>query len=484
MNGADGVSTWDIHIGYLPPQRWDELPNNERARLGAKGHRERPGLTVEPIAWESLGMTARWVGDDSSGAVAAIEPNIFANRGVAEWDRFIAGTRARGEIALAISMVGSREEPEIVGPFGPSASVALPAAARGSGHVGGPRIALASAPSPAEGLGRADRDLALRLINARDRTLPWWSLHLSGSEVHYGGGGASQLVNPPGTLSPLLVSAAGEVVAAIWTSPDEAIRHYVVPWLPVWTPLLDWLGQRAIPEFVPAAARRIHARIAEEPELQTTAELTARAALAQLNEEYHLRRDDLEQSLAEARAAAGDLRHDLLFGSGVVLEDAITRVFSDASCDVTRLDLLLGGTTNADLLVAHHGRRRLVEVKSASGNASEQLVDAARKHLDTWPELRPDIEVEGVTLIVNHQTRTHPLHRAAVVYSRPEFVRSLILPVTTTLQLYHAWRLGQFDAIRDTVFPDTTQSRSASRAVPSPGPVPSKARRRLWRQRD
>jgi hypothetical protein len=101
-------------------------------------------------------------------------------------------------------------------------------------------------------------------------------------------------------LWPLLVSAAGEVVAAVWTSPDETVRHYIVPWLPAWTPLLDWLAQRAILEFVPAAARRVRARVGDETELQTAAEASTQAALAQLDEEYRARRGDLKQGLRDA----------------------------------------------------------------------------------------------------------------------------------------------------------------------------------------
>ena len=291
--------------------------------------------------------------------------------------------------------IGCPDEPEIVPLGGPSATVSLPGAALGFASVGGPRIALAVPPTPAEGLGPADRDLALRLANTRDPALPWWSLHLRGSEVHFGGGGASQVVNPTGSLWPLLVSAAGEVVAAVWTSPDETVRHYIVPWLPAWTPLLDWLAQRAILEFVPAAARRVRARVGDETELQTAAEASAHAALAQLDEEYRARRGDLEQGIRDARAAADDLRHDLLFGSGMALEAAVSRVLSDAGFDVTQLDELLGRPASADLLVVQADRRRLVEVKSASGNASERLVDDAKRHLATWPELRPDIEVEA-----------------------------------------------------------------------------------------
>ena len=186
------------------------------------------------------------------------------------------------------------------------------------------------------------------------------------------------------------------------------------------------------------------------------------------------------QRLAESSSAADDLRHDLLFGSSVVLEDAVARVLRDAGCDVTRLDSLVDRPASADLLVTHGGRCRLVEVKSASGNASEDLVNAARRHLDTWPELRPDIAVEGITLIVSHQTKSHPLERPPMVYSRTEFVRSLPVPVTTAMQLYNDWRLSQFDAIRKAVFPDTRQRLSAPNAVHSPTPAPSKPRRRPW----
>ena len=465
MPGADGESTWDIHIGYRPPSWWDRLPNSEGAPLGSRGRRERPALTSEPVAWGELHMTPRWLEDDSSGAVAAIQPSNMWNQGAAEWDRFVAGAQSRRELAVAISMIGSPEEPETVWPGGPSASVPLPGAAPSIADVGGQRIRLAQPPSPVPSLGQADHDLALRLVNGRDAALPWWSLHLSGADLHPGGGGPIQRVDPTGTLLPLLISATGEVVAAIWTSPDGAIRHYVIPWLPRWTPVLQWLSQRAIRELVPAAARRIHARIGEEPALQTSAELSARAALAQLDEEYQIRRDELVQRLAESRAAADDLRHDLLFGSSVVLEDAVARVLRDAGCDVTRLDSLLDRPASADLLVTHGGRCRLVEVKSASGNASEDLVDAARRHLDTWPELRPDIAVEGITLIVSRQTKSHPLQRPPMVYSRTEFVRSLPVPVTTAMQLYNDWRLSQFDAIRKAVFPDTTQRLSAPNAV-------------------
>ena len=261
-----------------------------------------------------------------------------------------------------------------------------------------------------------------------------------------------------------------------------------MPWLPSWTTLLEWLGSQAIPEFIPGAARRIHATVGDEPRLQTIAELSTHSALAALEHDYRLRYDDLAQKLADARLAADDVRHDMLFGSSTVLENAVSRVLADAGCHVTSLDTLLATTASADLLVTHGGRRRLVEVKSASGAAREPLVYDAQRHLDTWPQLRPDIQVEGITLIVNHQTNTHPLNRSAVVYSRPEFVQSLTMPVVTTLELSNAWRHTDFEAIRDAIFPRTSEPRAASEATPAQGvtaPPTGRTpprRRRRWRR--
>ena len=421
MANTAETSTWDVHIGHLPPGRWDELDLlDSRARRALGGNESRPDITSEPIAWDSLAMSPRWVGDDSSEAVAAIEPSLLANRGADEWRRFRAGTRRRAELTLAISMVGRPEEPEIINVFGPSASISLPGAALGFATVGGPRIALANHPAPAGDLATADRDLALRVVNVRDRdrTLPWWSLQLHGSEVHHGGGGASQIVNPTGTLLPLLVSTAGEVVAAIWISPDDEVRHYVLPWLPAWTPVLRWLSERAVPELMPAAARRLHARLGEEVELQTADELAASVALNQLDQDYQANHHRITERLRAARVEADEVRHSLLYGTGAELEAAVVRVLRDSGIEVVPLDAELGRPASADLLATLGVRRRLVEVKSASGNPSEALVATARKHLTTWPELQPAATVEGITLVVNHRANVHPFDRPSHAFER------------------------------------------------------------------
>jgi hypothetical protein len=90
---------------------------------------------------------------------------------------------------------------------------------------------------------------------------------------------------------------------------------------------------------------------------------------------------------------------------------------------------LFNDTISADLLASTGQRHMLVEVKSSSGNPSEGLVDDALRHFATWPALRPELPVEGVVLVLNHQTRLHPLDRAEEPYTRPEFVQSLKIMV-------------------------------------------------------
>jgi hypothetical protein len=96
------------------------------------------------------------------------------------------------------------------------------------------------------------------------------------------------------------------------------------------------------------------------------------------------------------------------------------------------------------------------------------------------------LEVEGIVHIVNHQTSSHPGDRSAEVYTRAEFVESLTFPVTTTLQLCHAWRRGDLGVIRKAMFGDTPPSRGSSSSTDpiAPSAEPRVRRARLWRRRD
>lgn len=466
-------SALDVHIGAWPPARWDEIDDVRVTKNpGAWGTQERPLVTSEAIDWEALHLTPRWVGDDSSEAVAALEPSRFHDRGAQEWQRFREGTRSRGEVALAVSTLRPASDPRPVALGRVGDAVSLPGADGSS--VGGEQIALRSRPEAVATLNGADRDLALRL-KERSTELPWWRMELSGSEL-YRAGSYPERVSPDGLLMPLLVSAVGEVVAAVWIAPDGALRHYVVPFMPSYVPLLDWLVERAVPEFVPAAARRLRGSLGGEPLLQTADEAAARKALSEFEAAASTRRGELQAQVDDSVAQAEEVRDPLLYGSGSTLVVAVRRVLSDAGVDVVDVDELLGDTTNADLLASFRGRRLLVEVKASSGNPSEALADAPTRHLRTWAELRPDLPVDGVALVLNHQTRNHPLDRAQHAYARPEFVASLSFPVLTTKQLVDWWRVGDFEGLRSALFgrdgassvgtQDDTQQQVAIRRIP------------------
>jgi hypothetical protein len=98
----------------LPPHRWDELAHHDTDTLQPiTGQPIRPSLAAEPVAWEALQLTSRWL-DDGTRAVAALQPSLVASWGADAWHRFQAEAQARGELALAISMIGSPEPPKIV----------------------------------------------------------------------------------------------------------------------------------------------------------------------------------------------------------------------------------------------------------------------------------------------------------------------------------------------------------------------------------
>jgi hypothetical protein len=126
VNTAGALRELDVHVAHLPPPRWDELDTKDaRVRRIVGGHEKRPLITREPIDWPGLGLTPRWLGEDTSSAVAAIQPTLMHDRGADEWRRFIAGTERRAEVALAISTIGNPEEPGTHSIGGSAASLHL-----------------------------------------------------------------------------------------------------------------------------------------------------------------------------------------------------------------------------------------------------------------------------------------------------------------------------------------------------------------------
>ncbi len=212
---------------------------------------------------------------------------------------------------------------------------------------------------------------------------------------------------------PIVETDLGEPVVAAWVSPDGVERRYVVPAETPWPLLLQWLLEQALPELVPDAMRRARRQLATDQALMTRRERSARTALTELEAEYAARRRELERELKEAETAASAVRDGLLYGTGKQLADTVRSVLEWAGVAVADLDDQLGGTKNADLLCSYDGHSRLVEVKSASGNAPERAYEDLVRHLREWEKLPGSTPVDGGALVLNHQ------HRAARMRGAP-----------------------------------------------------------------
>jgi hypothetical protein len=204
--------------------------------------------------------------------------------------------------------------------------------------------------------------------------------------------------------------------------------------------LLRWLKQHALPAWAPDALRAARQSTAVDEDLQTPAERSLRAELAELKRTYAKRREGIEMELARAAEEADSVRSGLLYGRGAELQEAVARALRTAGLHVQSLDVLLGGTKSADLLVEHQSKRWLVEIKSANGAATESLVADLLRHLDTWPQLRPDLTIAGGVLIVSHHLAANPNERPEQIYTRPEFVDSLMVPVINARTIFNMWR--------------------------------------------
>jgi hypothetical protein len=434
-----------VHVGQPAPTQ-DHLAEAESAR---PTWRQRRSKLVEPgIEWQKLGFDPRWLGMETSDCAAALDPSVFFGKGDDELQRFLAGARGRDETALVIATLGDVESDtsrSVLSTYG--ASVSLPGL---RGSINGRRLPAGTRAALTPDLDPPDRDLGRRLL-ARPVDAPWWALTLAGFTLQPGADGPPTSHAPEGRLRPILVDALGDPLAATWTSPEEDQRWYLVPAATDWNGLLDWLIRQALPAYVPDALRRARSPQFVGPDLQTQAERAAWHALADLEARYAEEKTRLEDDLHRAQSAADPIRYRLLYGTGGDLVDAVDAVLTAAGFTTVNLDRELGGTRSADLLVTFTGQRRLVEVKSASGNASEDLVGDLQRHLTTWPELGPHEPVGGGVLIVNHQHRREPFQRSQQVYSRPEFVATLTMPVVSTRAFFDWWRVSDWSAIRAAV---------------------------------
>jgi len=451
-----------VHVGQPEPgSQQDSRPATRRP--------EAPAPVPAGLGWQQHGLEPRWLGMETSDCVAAVQPSTFHREGADEVERFFAGARQRGELALVLAVVGDAadERPRSV----LSRSDASVQLSKMFTSVTGRRLPAGTRPTIAPGLGAADRDLAIRLLT-RATDAPWWALKLSGVTLLPGAGGPAVAHAAEGELHPILVDPLGEPVVAAWTPPAGDQRWYLIPDATDWDNVLGWLVHGALSEYVPTALRRVRSPHFVDPDLQTAPELTARQALTELEARYAEDKLRLEADLHAAVTAAEPVRYGLLYGSGAELVDAVAAVLTAAGLTTVDLDKALGDTSSADLLVSAGAQRRLVEVKAASGAAQEALVGYLQRHLDTWPQLRPAEPVSGGVLVVNHQHRRHPSERTARVYSRPEFVDALTVPVISTVELFNWWRTSDWPAIRTAVLGAHPSGVVPGPTAPaSPGPV-------------
>lgn len=475
-----------LHLGVHPPSHWDDVEARQlQYGEDASPHlqeQRRPPVARPELDWAARGFQPHWIGDDSSECVVAIEPGTFHNHGADEFKRFLRGAERRGEPALVVTTLQDTTK-RIVPVFN------LFSSHEASGHlsawnssINGTVLGKGVRVQPVVGLRGADKDLALRLAN---EDLRWWTLEVSGSHI-YMGTGEERIYPPAGVIEPLLETALGEPVVGAWVSPDGLERRYILPTDVDWAMVADWLAEQALPEFNPNAMRRFRRLESVPPELMTADEERAAVALARFEAEVEERRTVLTNDIASARASADGMRHDLLYGRGDVLEAAVAEVLRSAGITVLALDAALGGTKSADLLCSLGAQRRLVEVKSVGGGASETLYAALLRHLDGWASMPGRDVVEGGVLVLNHEHKKDPSERSRQPYMRPEFLASQQHPVVTSLDLFDAWRVGDTARVRLLVFGAVTDHTVAP-AVPSVTAAevsdPPVAPRRWWTRR-
>jgi hypothetical protein len=201
-----------LHVGQPPPAPPESTPAAESRedrgpRRGLRRRTRRCPLVDPSIDWHGRGAEPRWVGMETSDCAAALEPNIFHDRGAKELQRFLAGANARNETALIIATIGEVGDASPRWPLATAdASLSLPEL---RGSISGTRLPGGARPSLAPGLSPADRDLGLRLLN-RPADAPWWILRLSGVFLEPGDGSPPTCHQPGGELQPILVDGLGD----------------------------------------------------------------------------------------------------------------------------------------------------------------------------------------------------------------------------------------------------------------------------------
>jgi hypothetical protein len=407
------------------------------------GRYKRPTpWALDTLDWASEGFEPRWLGHESSDCAVSFDPSIFSGHGADELQRFTEGLQARSDLGIVIWTAGLNDNSDLTGfnVFGGGDSVLTPL----EGSVSSQRLPAGVKPIVADDLAAADRELAMRLRND-PRISQWWALDLHGLHAELPGG-TTRVSPPPAQLVRLLHDSTGAILAGV--AEVDGQRWYFIPRGADPVGLLRWLMQHALPAWAPDALRAARRSTAVDEDLQTPTERSLRAELAELEATYARRREALDSELSRVTEEADSIRAGLLYGRGAELEEAVARALRAAGLHVQSLDVLLGGTKSADLLVEHQGKRWLVEIKSANGAATESLVADLLRHRETWPQLRPDLTIAGGVLIVSHHLAANPNERPEQIYTRPEFVDSLMVPVINSRTIFNLWRDQDAPALR------------------------------------
>jgi hypothetical protein len=398
------------------------------------GRYKRPTpWALDTIDWAAEGFEPRWLGQESSDCAVSFDPSIFAGHGANELRRFGEGIQSRSDLGIVLWTAGRDDNGNTTGfnIFGGGDSILTPQ----EGQVSCQRLPSGVQPDLAEGLAPADRDLALRLRNDPHVT-QWWALSLDGLQTEVAGG-TTHVSPAPAQLLPLLRDRTGAILAGVAEVGRQ--RWYFIPRGAEPVGILRWLMRVALPAWAPQSLRSARRSATVDEELLTPAERSLRAELAEVEAQYASKRDTLEAELNRVTEEADLVRAGLLYGRGTELEDAVAQALRMAGLHVQPLDALLGDTKSADLLVEHDGKRWLVEIKSASGAAKESLVTELARHQETWPELRSDLPIVGGVLVVSHHLVKPPNERPTKIYSRPEFVASLKVPVISARTIFDLW---------------------------------------------
>jgi hypothetical protein len=162
-----------------------------------------------------------------------------------------------------------------------------------------------------------------------------------------------------------------------WVSPNTEQRRYI---LPTGTPCelaLEWLAQKALPEYAPEAMRRARAASAWPPELVTRREIEASEALKKLEQDYRHTKDDLQAALSKARPDADQIRDGLLHGTGRQLVETVALVLDQAGIRAVDLQRRLppreqAARSGSSRRVAHAAARARPRIYGLSKTSSRR----------------------------------------------------------------------------------------------------------------